>query len=54
MYAVHPKKKESNKLVIKVDPYARRGKSVVGKSGIHKDKRKKAKVNERADWKKGI
>jgi hypothetical protein len=47
MHLVHPKKKESNVLTVKVDPFARRGEAVYGKAGVHKDKRRRARVNER-------
>jgi hypothetical protein len=54
MHLVHPKKNENNVLTVKVDPLARRGKAVHGKAGVHRDKRRRAKVNERValkrDW----
>lgn len=54
MHHVHPKKKESNVVTVKVERFARRGRAVYGKAGVHRDKRRQAKVNERVamkrDW----
>ncbi len=52
MHEVHARKKESNVLTIKVNPFDRRGKSVYGKAGVHRDKRRPARVNERIAWKR--
>jgi hypothetical protein len=52
MHRVHPKKKASNVLTVKVDPLARRGRAVYGKAGVHKDKRCQARVNERVTVKR--
>jgi hypothetical protein len=50
MHVVYASKKVSNVLTIKVDPHSRRGKAVYGKAGVHKDKRRPARVNERVAW----
>ena len=47
MHVVHPKKKENNILTVKVDPLAGRCRAVHGKAGVHRDKRRQAKVNGR-------
>lgn len=50
MHNVTPRKKESKVLVITLDPFARRGRFAnLGKAGRHKDKRRKAKVHQRAE-----
>lgn len=54
MYTVQPKKKESNVIVVTVDPFARRGRAVYGKAGRHSDKRRKAKVNQRSSFKREL
>lgn len=52
MHVVHPPKKKTNVLTITVP--ARRGKAVYGKAGVHRDKRRVTKVNERVAWKRQI
>lgn len=48
MYNVTAPKKESNVIVVKFDPTrVSRGHITFGKAGRHKDKRRKAKVNQR-------
>jgi hypothetical protein len=49
MYAVAAPKKNKNVLSIRVDPFARRGRPIK-KGGAFGDKRRKARVNDRA-WK---
>lgn len=52
MHVVQPKKQDSNKLIIKVNQFnCRRGVMLHGKTGRHTDKRKPAKVNQRASFK---
>lgn len=52
MYNVTAPKKESNVIVVKVDPTrVSRGVITYGKAGRHKDKRRKAKVNQRVSFK---
>ena len=47
MHLVHPKKKESNVLTVKVEPLDGRRRAVYGKAGVHRDNRRQARVNER-------
>lgn len=52
MYNVTAPKKDSNVIVVKVDlSRVSRGHITFGKAGRHKDKRRKAKVNQRASFK---
>lgn len=52
MYNVVARKKESNIIVVKVDLMnVARGHITFPKAGRHKDKRRKAKVNQRASFK---
>jgi hypothetical protein len=52
MHAVNSPKKKTNLLTIKVNPFDRRGKAICGKAGVHGDKRRLARVNERVAWKR--
>jgi hypothetical protein len=52
MHVVYAPKKKANVLTIKVDLIRRRGKAICGKAGVHGDKRRLARVNERIAWKR--